>query len=288
MYGTLSCKNTYMRPAKAKTRFGGIRHGTRLLFLAVLLFLGACSARVELFSAISEPEANEILAVLLDSGISAEKDASKAGFAISVDSEQAAQALEILRSRGLPRESFTGMGQIFQKEGLVSSPLEERARYIYALSQELANTLSQMDGVLTSRVHVVLPERGGLNEAAIPSTAAVFIKHQPGYSLDALKPQMRRLVTHAIPGLTEDRVSIVLVSAQPGHATPATAPGLTRVLGLQVSAASANTLASLILLLVLLVLALGGLSAWLLYRQKPGFLQALGSRGGKSGNEQAS
>ena len=100
--------------------------------------------------------------------------------------------------QGLPRERFDGMGQIFRKEGLVSSPLEERARYIYALSQELANTLSQMDGVITARVHVVLPERGGVGEEATPSTAAVFIKTQPGYALDALLPQIRRLVIHAI------------------------------------------------------------------------------------------
>ncbi|MCE4861265.1 EscJ/YscJ/HrcJ family type III secretion inner membrane ring protein, partial [Campylobacter jejuni] len=81
--------------------------------------------------------------------------------------------------------------------------LEERARYIYALSQELTNTLSQMDGVLAARVHVVLPERGGVGENTTPSTAAVFIKHQAGYNLDALQPQIRKLVTHAIPGLTE-------------------------------------------------------------------------------------
>ena len=120
---------------------------------------------------------------------------------VSVDGQQVARALDILRARGLPRERFDGMGQIFRKEGLVSSPLEERARYIYALSQELTNTLSQMDGVLAARVHVVLPERGGVGETTTPSTAAVFIKHQTGYNLDALQPQIRKLVTHAIPCL---------------------------------------------------------------------------------------
>jgi type III secretion protein J len=177
--------------------------------------LGGCGSRVELFAAASESEANEVLSVLLDSGIAAQKQTTKTGVAVSVDGKEVARALDILRSRGLPRERFDGMGQIFRKEGLVSSPLEERARYVYALSQELTNTLSQMDGVLAARVHVVLPERGGVGEVASPSTAAVFIKHQIGYNLDALQPQIRKLVTHAIPGLTEDRVSIALVSAQP-------------------------------------------------------------------------
>ncbi|MCH3719153.1 EscJ/YscJ/HrcJ family type III secretion inner membrane ring protein, partial [Campylobacter lari] len=116
--------------------------------LGLALLLAACGSRVELFSAANESEANEVLSVLLDAGIAAQKATTKTGVAVSVDGQQVARALDILRARGLPRERFDGMGQIFRKEGLVSSPLEERARYIYALSQELTNTLSQMDGVL--------------------------------------------------------------------------------------------------------------------------------------------
>ncbi|MGA0583449.1 MAG: EscJ/YscJ/HrcJ family type III secretion inner membrane ring protein, partial [Castellaniella sp.] len=158
------------------------------------------------------------------------------------------------------------MGQIFRKEGLVSSPLEERARYIYALSQELTNTLSQMDGVLAARVHVVLPERGEIGEAATPSTAAVFIKHRVGYSFDALKPQIRQLVTHAIPGLTEDRVSIVLVSAQPGTGAGQETPVQVSLLGFQVAQASAGGLGALLGVLVLLILGLAGGLGYLFWR----------------------
>ena len=196
----------------------GARRGYRCAgligcLLLLLAMLAGCGARVDLLAAVPEGEANEVLSVLLDAGIAAQKSAGKAGVAISVQADQVAHALAVLRARAC-RASADGMGQIFRKEGLVSSPLEERARYIYALSQELANTLSQMDGVITARVHVVLPERGGVGEAT-PSTAAVFIKTQPGYALDALLPQIRRLVIHAIPGLSEDKVSVALINAQP-------------------------------------------------------------------------
>lgn len=233
----------------------------------VLSGLAACGSSVTLYSSATEGEANELLSVLLDNGIKAEKIAGKEGVSVSVDRAQVARALDILRARGLPREQFAGMGQIFRKEGLVSSPLEERARYIYALSQELTNTLSQMDGVLTARVHVVLPERGEIGEAATPSTAAVFIKHQVGYSFDALKPQIRKLVTHAIPGLTEDRVSITLVSAQPRTSHQESAPVLSSLLGVQVAQGSAAGLATLLGVLVFLLLAaLAGLG-YVLWRQ---------------------
>lgn len=232
----------------------------------VLSALAACGSSVTLYASASEGEANELLSVLLDAGIHAEKVAGKDGVAVSVDGAQVARALDILRSQGLPRERFDGMGRIFRKEGLVSSPLEERARYVYALSQELTNTLSQMDGVLAARVHVVLPERGEIGEAATPSTAAVFIKHRVGYSFDALRPQIRQLVTHAIPGLTEDRVSITLVSAQPGTGAERPAPALASVLGFQVTRASAGGLGLLLGGLVLLALALAGGLGYLLWR----------------------
>jgi type III secretion protein J len=229
------------------------RRAVRVALFGSLVFLAACGARVDLLSASTEAEANEVLSALLDAGMDARKTTTKAGIAINVDGGQVARALDVLRARGLPRERFDGMGQIFRKEGLVSSPLEERARYVYALSQELTNTLSQMDGVLAARVHVVLPERGGVGEITTPSTAAVFIKHQAGYSLDALQPQIRRLVTHAIPGLTEDRVSIALVSAQPSSV----ARGILPVDAASLPPAVVYGLAAAVLVLLFAVIGLG-------------------------------
>ena len=169
-------------------------------------------------------------------------------------------ALEVLRDNGLPRERFAGMGQVFKKEGLISSPLEERARYIYALSQELGNTISKIDGVLAARVHVVLPERGAVGEAGTPSTAAVFIKHQEGYNLEIIQPQIRRLVTNSIPGLSADRVSVIFVASQNRNAAASAAAQLDHVWGMDVAPGSAGKLsAALWGLVALLVLALVGI-----------------------------
>lgn len=245
--------------------------GLRIAFAVVAFtFLAACGARVDLLAAVPETEANEVLSVLLDAGINAQKAVGKAGVSVSVEAEQVERALTVLRGKGLPRERFDGMGQIFRKEGLVSSPLEERARYIYALSQELANTLSQMDGVITARVHVVLPERGGVGEVATPSTAAVFIKNQPGYALDALLPQIRRLVIHAIPGLTDDRVSVTLVNAQPGVARAQGATqDATRILGIAVEPGSVGRLSALLAFLLVMVLTALLLGAWVAWQRLP-------------------
>jgi type III secretion protein J len=97
----------------------------------------------------------------------------------------------------------------------MSSPFEERVRYIYALGEEVAQTLSQIDGVVTARVHIVLPEAPQLGQPVKPSSAAVFIKHRPGVDLDFFTPQIRRLVSNAIEGLDYSAVTVVLVEAQP-------------------------------------------------------------------------
>ncbi len=188
------------------------RRALAWLLPALLVLLGACSGRVELVAAVAEAEANEALAALLGAGLTAEKVPGKEGMVgIRVAGDQVARAVQVLEARGLPRARHAGMGEVFRKEGLISSPLEERARYLFALSQELSSTLSRIDGVVVARVHVVLPERSPAGDETTPSSAAVFIKHRAEASLDTVQPQIRRLVTHAIPGLTAERVSLVLV-----------------------------------------------------------------------------
>jgi len=189
-----------------------------LLALGLALLLSACARKVELMAAIAESEANEILGALQNAGIAAEKVPGKEGMVgMHIAADQVGRAVDLLREQGLPRERFAGMGQVFKKEGLISSPLEERARYLYALSQELGATLNQIDGVIVARVHVVLPERSSIGESQQPASAAVFLKYQEGYDMDAVQPQVRRLVTNSIPGLTPDKITIVMVPSQPQH-----------------------------------------------------------------------
>lgn len=194
----------------------------RWLGLVAVVLLSACGGRVELIAAVAEAEANEALGALLAAGIGAEKVPGKEGMVgIKVDARSVAQSVEVLKARGLPRERYAGMGDVFKKEGLISSPLEERARYVFALSQELSATLTRIDGVITARVHVVLPERSPAGDETTASSAAVFIKHRPDASLDTVQPQIRRLVTHAIPGLAGDRVTLVMVAGAPDAGTAA-------------------------------------------------------------------
>lgn len=193
----------------------------RLIFAGILLgVLTACETRVELISSVSESEANEALAALLDGGVKAVKIAGKEGM-VSLDVAQSdvSKAIGILRVEGLPRERYVKMGEVFRKEGLISSPLEERARYIWALSQEISATVSQIDGIVKARVHVVLPERSVGGDPSLPSSAAVFIKHKAGVNLEESVTQIKRLVANSIPGLSAEKVSVILIASN-GRGNP--------------------------------------------------------------------
>ncbi|HLO79142.1 MAG TPA: type III secretion inner membrane ring lipoprotein SctJ [Magnetospirillum sp.] len=241
-----------------------------ILALGLLcLGLAACGESVELISRVSETEANQILSTLLGAGIEAQKAPGEEGtVTVMVNGRRVADALQIMRANGLPKEQFVRMGDVFKKDGLISSPLEERARYIYALSQELAETVSSIDGVITARVHVVLPDRTpGTAEAMVPSSAAVFIKYKEAYDLERVVPQIKRLVTNSISNLNYDNVSVVLVPSM------AVTPSQSNVkaasasfLGMGVAADSVKPLSILVGILgVLAVAGLGGAGAmfWL-------------------------
>jgi len=235
----------------------------RVLWLAgvagLVLLLQGCTPKVELMAAMPEAEANEVLAALVNAGIAAEKTPGKDGMVwVQLPAPDVGRAVDLLREKGLPRERFAGMGQVFRKEGLISSPLEERARYLYALSQELAATINQIDGVIVARVHVVLPERGSAGDPSTPSSAAVFIKHQENYNLETVQPLVRRLVTNSIPGLTPDKVSIVLVGAQPQRAAEPAVRNEPPVAGAGPSVVLVVALA----VLLVLSLAVSGALAW--------------------------
>jgi type III secretion protein J len=183
--------------------------GRALVLLAALL-LSACET--ELYNNLDQRQANEIVATLQQRGIPAQRVSVKGNtYTVVVDKGRFAESITILKDAGLPRQEFQTMGQIFKKDGLVSSPTQERAQMIFALSQELSRTVSEIDGVLSARVHLVLPENDPLRQQLVPSSASVFIRHRSNAPVGNLVPQVKMLVANGVAGLSYDKVSVVLV-----------------------------------------------------------------------------
>ncbi len=185
------------------------------VLLLPILLLTACGQE-QLYSKLSEAQANEMIAILRTAGVDAQKDKDgETQWAITTDSGQFSRAIEVLHAAGYPRDEFASLGTVFKKEGFVSSPTEERARLIFGLNQELSNTISQIDGVVQARVQVAMPEPDPLNAQPKPASASVFVKYQPGSDIERQVGQMKALVVNAVEGLRYENVTVAMFAARP-------------------------------------------------------------------------
>ncbi|MFK0571412.1 type III secretion system inner membrane ring lipoprotein SctJ [Endozoicomonas sp.] len=241
-----------------------------LLFIISLFLLGC---KVELYSGLDEREGNEMLAILIDNDIPSKKMVDKDKVVtIMIDGGDVSRAVNVLNSLGFPKEKYSSIGDIFPKDGLISSPTEERARYTYSMSQELSATLSKIDGVLIARVHVVLPqEQDSLTDVNYPSSASVFIKYTPDLELAGLIPKVKTLVANSIEGLSLEKISVSLFPATRLNSGSFARPSTETVLFVDVKPNSAGVLRLVVYsLLLLLVVALGacGYFYWMMEQKK--------------------
>jgi type III secretion protein J len=194
------------------------RLGLFLLLLAAVFLLGC---QTELYTGLSEEEANLMLSALLSRDIAAEKAAiGKNGYAISVDKKNVVRALDLLKTSGLPRPAHKNLGEVFSGQGMISTALEEQSRLAYALAQELSETFSKVDGVLTARVHVVLADHDVTGVLTTPASCSVFLRHLPESPAVRLTAKIKEVAAKAVPGLNEDKISVMLVSARPEVVLP--------------------------------------------------------------------
>lgn len=185
-----------------------------ILALIFCFLLTGCQQQV-LYMDLTEQEANEIIALLYQSNLSASKIGEKGGkFRVDTSQSSFAQAVSILQQHGLPRERFDSIGEVFAKDGFVSSPLEERARLNYALSQEISRTISNIDGVLVARVHLAVPKRGYLSDSTTPSSASVFVKHRTDIDLGPSVGKIKSLVVTGFENLPYENVTVSLFPAE--------------------------------------------------------------------------
>ncbi|MBK5438595.1 type III secretion inner membrane ring lipoprotein SctJ [Pseudomonas sp. TH32] len=233
----------------------------RLLLIGLLAsLLQACD--MDLYTNLSERDANAMVAVLLRDGIPATRKVQDNGqLKVVVDEQRFAEAMTLLDNAGLPQQSFSNMGEVFKGNGLVSSPVQERAQMIYALSEELSHSVSQIDGIVSARVHVVLPDNDLLKRVISPSSASVLVRYDPGTDINTLIPQIKTLVANGISGLSYEGVSVTVIKAAVSVSQNPAQPRLARFMGLWLLEDNLNQARLLFGGLLLVALGAGGVLA---------------------------
>ncbi|BEV73186.1 hypothetical protein THUN1379_26680 [Paludibacterium sp. THUN1379] len=182
----------------------------RLGVVCLTLLLTACKA--DLYGQLGEVEANRMLALLLFHQIPAEKVRDKEGYLLRVDPSRFVEAEELLRQSGMPHRQRVGIADLFPAGQLVSSPEQEAAKLRFIKGQEMENLLSRIEGVISADVSVAESvAREG--EPATSASAAVYIQYSPAFNLAPREAELRALVSHGIPGLSPEQVSLVMQQA---------------------------------------------------------------------------
>ena len=254
--------------------FSNLRRG--LIMLLVAMVLAGC-AKEDLYTNVTESDANTMLGLLIARGISATKRPVKENlFAVAVPRDQFANAVDILKWYGIPKETFNGIGEMFPKTGLVSSPSEERIRFMHALAGNISEMLSNIDGVITARVILVLPSNDLYTNKSNPASASVFLKIRPGFDTTTQIPQIKQLVMNSVEGLNYDKVAVTVVRSDEVDFFNPLKLGQTQgnVLGISVSSESKGVLILVLSLAGLLIIASAGAGIYFYFKNQKGAASA--------------
>lgn len=188
----------------------------RVVLVASGLILTGC-LRSELQTGLSEQESQDIIVLLKQNGIEAQRALVAKGketpsWTVNVlgGNHNLVLAWRILQENGLPRQKVKGFDEVFSAGGLIPTASEEKAKMLVGLTGEITRTLNTVSGVVDARVHVVLPDNNPLMDRTQWSqpTASVLIKHR-GKEPPLQEAEVKSLVAKSVQGLNPDQVAVV-------------------------------------------------------------------------------
>ena len=156
------------------------------------------------------PEADKQLAIetLKTANFSPEIDNNTGQIMVPADKYQEARML--LASKGLPRTEMQGMETLKDMPAMTTSQFMEQVRYNNAMEQELAQTISQIAGIRSARVHLAAPKQSVFVRERVPTKASVIITRAPGKEVSSANVQaIISLVASSVPYLAPENVSVV-------------------------------------------------------------------------------
>lgn len=194
---------------------GRIRVSITVMMIVSMIFVLGCS--VKLHEDLTEEQVNEALVLLLEHGIDAKKvrkgNGKDKSYEIWVSKVSAGEAWKIMKENDLPSQAETGIVEVYGKGSMVPTDTEEKALYLKALQGELIKTLKSIDGVISARVHIVIPDDALFEDDTkkVLPKASVFIKYRlrEDGSIPFKENEIRLLVAGAIKGLDANNVDVI-------------------------------------------------------------------------------
>lgn len=218
----------------------------RIIFAAALIAMIGCSEdQADLVRVESEQEANQIIVTLHKSKkIAADKKATieqrKTAWQITVPRQFLASARVCLAENNLPRDTRGGWKSIVDSSTLTPSRTTDRARYIFALSEEISKAIEAHPNVISANIILDLPDvslSGYVSPGASSRpTAGVTLrisckledfnksfvtdeKNTADIDKELATKKIASLVAGSIGGLTPENVSVFIFEAESARKT---------------------------------------------------------------------
>ncbi|MDO7636712.1 MAG: flagellar M-ring protein FliF [Porticoccaceae bacterium] len=121
------------------------------------------------------------------------------------------EARMFLASRGLPQEgSASGMSSLDDESSMTSSQFMEQVRYVSAMEQELARSITQITTIRSARVHLATPTQSVFVRNRTPAKASVVVSPYPGRQVSPSQVEaIIHMVSSSIPYLSIEDVVVV-------------------------------------------------------------------------------
>ena len=160
-----------------------------------------------LYAGLPESEKAMVLESLKNAGVDVSMDPVTGEVLVPVIDYHNARMT--LAAQGLPSSSGTGYDELDSIQ-MGSSRSVEAAKLKQTQEMELARSISEIDLVLSARVHLAIPEKEVFVRQSAEPTASVFLQLARGRSLGRNQVEaIIHLVSSSVPNLTKDNVSVV-------------------------------------------------------------------------------
>ncbi len=202
--------------ANARALLGGFTAGQKAVtgiaivaLLAAGFFFTSWAAKpslVPVFTNLEPADAAAITEELTTRGT--QYELAEGGATVLVPKKDVYQLRLDLSAAGLPEGGKAGY-ELLDNVGITTSDEQQRINYQRALEGELATTISSIEGVEATTVHLVMPEESLFSGDARQPTASVLIKMKAGKEFDSGQVQaVINLVSSSVEGLSPERVSV--------------------------------------------------------------------------------
>ncbi len=177
-----------------------------LLALSLLVLLRQDSYSL-LYDNLSPEDSRAVTLLLTRQQIPYREEAE--GVRITVPGRQVGSARILVAEEGLPRAASLGYELFDREQGLSTSSFVQEINRVRALEGELARTIVSVEGIVSARVHIVLPKRELFSRDKQTASASIIVTNRPGQELERQKIRaIQNLVAAAVPDLTAEGVAI--------------------------------------------------------------------------------